>query len=169
MVTSSELKGLHRLTLVLPESKQRSKLFHGCQNSRLSTARQRSHSRSSAAFPPLIDPAALKAIRGVPAGKHHMSSQECRLSAVAWVEVRASVHTRLIIHRTSSLANEGRNCSFRFFSLSPFQNLPVLSARATCPATIHDSAVAATRAPMCRNGPVAWMGLGRGREETKQA
>lgn len=49
-----------------------------------------------------------------------MSLQECRLSPVAWVEVRASVHTVLIIHHTSSLANKGRNCSFLFFSL-PFK------------------------------------------------
>lgn len=28
---SSELKGLHRLTLVIPESKQHSKLLPGCQ------------------------------------------------------------------------------------------------------------------------------------------
>lgn len=35
-------------------------------------------------------------------------------------------------------------------------NILVFSARATCPATIQDSAVTAARAPMCRNGPVAW-------------
>lgn len=32
----------------------------------------------------------------------------------------------------------------------------IFSARVTCPATIQDSAVTAARAPMCRNGPVAW-------------
>lgn len=34
-------------------------------------------------------------------------------------------------------------------------NILVFSVRATCPATIHDKAVAAARAPICRNGPVA--------------
>lgn len=34
--------------------------------------------------------------------------------------------------------------------------VPGFSARATCPATIHERAVTAARAPMCKNGPVAW-------------
>lgn len=42
------------------------------------------------------------------------------------------------------------------FCAADFLNVLVLSARATCPATIHDRAVTAARAPMCRNGPVAW-------------
>lgn len=122
VMSSSELKGLRRLTLVVPERKTALKNSFTAAKSfvcRLpGSAFTAPPSRRSSI------PAALRAIRGVPAGKHHMSSQECRLSAAAWVEVRASVHTLLIIHRTSSLANKGRNCSFVCFlslSLSLFQ------------------------------------------------
>lgn len=64
----------------------------------------------------------------------------------------ASVYIALIIHHFLSVCvTDGRRNLY-----SVLQNILVLSARATCPATIHDRAVTAARAPMCRNGPVAW-------------
>lgn len=67
----------------------------------------------------------------------------------------ASVYIALIIHHFLCVCvTDGRRNLYSV--LLYFLNVLVLSARATCPATIHDRAVTAARAPMCRNGPVAW-------------
>ncbi len=108
-------------------------------------------------------------MQGILAGKRHMSRKECSLSPTPWVEVLASVYTVLIIHHFSCaythvwqmvMASKSNFCS-----VLKKKNILVFSARATCPATIHDSAVIAARAPICRNGPVAWTERADSRED----
>lgn len=101
-------------------------------------------------------------IQNVLGGKHHMRPEECSLSWTPWVEVLASClhsvnHSQLLlcmcVFDLWLMVKSGKN---GLECCVTEAHILIFSARVTCPATIQDSAVTAARAPMCRNGPVAW-------------
>lgn len=91
-----------------------------------------------------------------------MRPEECSLSWTPRVEVLASClhsvnHSQLLLYMCVFdlwlMVTSGRN---ELECCVTEAHILIFSARVTCPATIQDSAVTAARAPMCRNGPVAW-------------